>query len=179
MFLLNNNCCAHPSSGPLYSFITASTVLSWQCTGHCQCIHAHALRTLCWHKPLCIVAKHACNRVFYFQYGSIILPRLWASIGVTRSYSSRPFLCALAIVYVGGILSPAYQSTLGAEHVKVYPCSQAPSHHPVSDCLQYIQKKTWSIFTYCKQSKYIRVYFRISCTAVNDLGGWTHWRHMC
>ena len=101
MFLLNNNCCAHPSSGPLYSFITASTVLSWQCTGHCQCIHAHALRTLCWHKPLCIVAKHACNRVFYFQYGSIILPRLWASIGVTRSYSSRPFLCALAIVCWG------------------------------------------------------------------------------
>ena len=32
--------------------------------------------------------------MFYFQYGSIILPGLQASIGVTRSYSSRPFLCA-------------------------------------------------------------------------------------
>ena len=47
------------------------------------------------HKPLCIVAKHACDQVFYFQYGSIILPGLRASIGVTCSYSSRPFLCAL------------------------------------------------------------------------------------
>ena len=30
----------------------------------------------------------------------LILPRLWASIGVTRSYSSRPFLCALDPTYV-------------------------------------------------------------------------------
>ena len=30
---------------------------------------------------------------------SIILTRLWASIGVTRSYSSRPFLCALVYHY--------------------------------------------------------------------------------
>ena len=30
---------------------------------------------------------------------SIILTRLWASIGVTHSYSSRPFLCALVYHY--------------------------------------------------------------------------------
>jgi len=29
-----------------------------------------------------------------FQYGSIVSPWLWASIGVTHSYSSRPCLCA-------------------------------------------------------------------------------------
>ena len=38
-------------------------------------------------------------RVFYFWYSSIILTGLQASIGVTRSSSSRPFLCALASVY--------------------------------------------------------------------------------
>ena len=32
---------------------------------------------------------------FNFSNSSIILPGLRASIGVTRSYSSRPFLCAL------------------------------------------------------------------------------------
>ena len=31
-----------------------------------------------------------------FWYGWIIFPWLWASIGVTRSYSSHLFLCALA-----------------------------------------------------------------------------------
>ena len=35
-------------------------------------------------------------QVFYFYYGSIILTGLWASIGVTRSTTSRPFLYALA-----------------------------------------------------------------------------------
>ena len=34
----------------------------------------------------------------YFLYGSIILPGLQASIGVARSYSSRPFLCTLVHV---------------------------------------------------------------------------------
>ena len=42
-----------------------------------------------------VVAKHARDRVFYFQYSLIILPGLHASIGVTHSYSSHPFLCAL------------------------------------------------------------------------------------
>ena len=40
------------------------------------------------------IAKHVPGVLF-----SIILTRLWASIGVTRSYSSRPFLCALARSY--------------------------------------------------------------------------------
>ena len=35
------------------------------------------------------------TRCSIFKYGSIILSRLRASIGVTRSYSSRPFICAL------------------------------------------------------------------------------------
>ena len=48
-----------------------------------------------WHKPLSIVAKHARDQVFYFQYSSIILPGLRGSIEVTRSYSGRPFLCTL------------------------------------------------------------------------------------
>ena len=39
-------------------------------------------------------------RVFYFQYSSIILTGLWASNGVTRSYSSHFFLCALDKVHV-------------------------------------------------------------------------------
>ena len=44
--------------------------------------------------------------MFYFQYGSIILTRLWAPIGVTRSYSSHPFLCTLdaLIAYYGTVL---------------------------------------------------------------------------
>ena len=37
--------------------------------------------------------------VFYFSYGLIILPLLRVSIGVTRSYSSLPFLCIL-VAYV-------------------------------------------------------------------------------
>ena len=41
------------------------------------------------------VAKHACDQCSIF---TIILLWLQASIGVTRSYSSRPFLCALAII---------------------------------------------------------------------------------
>ena len=39
------------------------------------------------------------TRYFIFSNSSIILPGLQASIGVTRSYSSRPFLCALGIGY--------------------------------------------------------------------------------
>ena len=39
------------------------------------------------------------TRYSIFGNSSIILPRLRASIGVTRSYSSRPFLCALVVVY--------------------------------------------------------------------------------
>ena len=35
-----------------------------------------------------------------FSTGGEILPWLWASIGVTRSYSSRPFLCALALTHL-------------------------------------------------------------------------------
>ena len=35
------------------------------------------------------------TRYSIFSNSSIILPGLRASIGVTRSYSSRPFLCAL------------------------------------------------------------------------------------
>ena len=38
--------------------------------------------------------------MFYFWYGSIILTGLRASIGVTRSYSSHPFLCALDVCKV-------------------------------------------------------------------------------
>ena len=47
------------------------------------------MSSLLWHKPLLL----SMCWVFYF---SIILIGLWASIGVTCSYSSRPFLCALA-----------------------------------------------------------------------------------
>ena len=47
----------------------------------------------CRNKPLLL----STCQVFYFQYGSIILTRLWASIGVTHSYLSHPFLCALDV----------------------------------------------------------------------------------
>ena len=39
------------------------------------------------------------TRYSIFSNSSIILPRLRASIGVTRSYSSRPFLCTLVSIY--------------------------------------------------------------------------------
>ena len=39
------------------------------------------------------------DQVFYFSNSSVILPGLRASIGVTHSYSSCPFLCALEVVY--------------------------------------------------------------------------------
>ena len=42
----------------------------------------------------------ACDQVFYFSNSSIILPGLQASIGVTCSYSSRPFLCTLGLTHV-------------------------------------------------------------------------------
>ena len=41
------------------------------------------------HKALLLRYK----RVFYFKYGSIILIRLLASIGVTHSYPSRLYHC--------------------------------------------------------------------------------------
>ena len=41
-----------------------------------------------WHKPL-LLSMCGCS-IF-----STVLTGLWASIGITRSYSSRPFLCAL------------------------------------------------------------------------------------
>ena len=52
-------------------------------------IHMHSNAQI-----LAVVAKHVLG-VLFFSNISIILPGLWASIGVTRSYSSRPFLCAL------------------------------------------------------------------------------------
>ena len=36
------------------------------------------------------------TRCSIFSNSSIILPGLWASVGVTRSYSNRPFVCTLA-----------------------------------------------------------------------------------
>ena len=39
------------------------------------------------------------TRCSIFSNSSIILPALRASIGVTRSYSSHPLLCALANMY--------------------------------------------------------------------------------
>ena len=44
-------------------------------------------------------AKYARDQCFILQYGSIILPWLRASIGVTRSYSSRPSLVPLKWYY--------------------------------------------------------------------------------
>ena len=41
------------------------------------------------------------TRYSIFSNSSIILPRLRASIGVTRSYSSRPFLCTLGVYHRG------------------------------------------------------------------------------
>ena len=48
------------------------------------------------------------TRCSIFSNSSIILPR-WASIGVTHSYSKRPFLCALYSV----VPKPLYFSTSG------------------------------------------------------------------
>ena len=45
----------------------------------------HVLSLLHWHKPLLLSTWP----------GVLILTRLRASVGVTHSYSSRPFLCAL------------------------------------------------------------------------------------
>ena len=53
-----------------------------------------------------------------FSNSSIILPGLQASIGVTRSYSSRPFLCALgachpqSIAYILCELNSILQATI-------------------------------------------------------------------
>ena len=41
---------------------------------------------------------------FYFWYWWEILPWLWVSIGVTHSYSSHPFLCALGHSYPCAVL---------------------------------------------------------------------------
>ena len=45
------------------------------------------------------------TRYSIFSNSSIILPGLRASIGVTRSYSSRPFLCALVLCMAGKFLA--------------------------------------------------------------------------
>ena len=57
--------------------------------------HTAQLRTCRHERSSRIVAKHARTGCSIFSNSSIILPGLRASIGVTRSYFSRPFLCAL------------------------------------------------------------------------------------
>ena len=46
------------------------------------------------------------TRCSIFSNSSITLPGLRASIGVTRSYSSRPFLCALGVLILTGTSPP-------------------------------------------------------------------------
>jgi len=43
---------------------------------------------------LMLLSVHVTSVLFLVWFNNF--PWLWASIGVTRSYSSRPFLCALA-----------------------------------------------------------------------------------
>ena len=50
-------------------------------------------------------------QVFYYLYSSIILNGLWDSIGVTRSPSSHPFLCALAQRFAWGKLEKSTQES--------------------------------------------------------------------
>ena len=45
------------------------------------------------------VAMRARDQSSIFSIGGEISPWLWASIGVTRSYSSRPFLCTLGAMH--------------------------------------------------------------------------------
>ena len=45
----------------------------------------------------CVAMLLSTCQGFYFQYGSIVLTGLWASIGVTCSSSSCPFLCAVGL----------------------------------------------------------------------------------
>ena len=54
-----------------------------------------------------------------FSNSSIILTRLWASIGVTRAYSSRPFLCALVDTHFK-YKQPAYLSFHGYQSVLLF-----------------------------------------------------------
>ena len=65
-----------------------------------------------------LISTHV-DRVFYFKYGSIILPGLWGSIGVTRSYSSRPFSCALV-----------YANHSDVSHVQLGGLNHLIEHHP-------------------------------------------------
>ena len=65
------------------------------------CVLKDVKDSVCKWYPSLEVEVHAAlllhmTRYSIFSNSSIILPGLWASIGVTRSYSSRPFLCALA-----------------------------------------------------------------------------------
>ena len=53
---------------------------------------------------------------------------------------------------------------------------RVPSHRPVSDCWQYIQKKTL-IHLYILQA--IKIYgYTLESHAVNDFGGLNTWRHV-
>ena len=58
-------------------------------------------------------------RVFYFYYGTIILTGLQASIGVTVSSSSPPFLCALDPGYDSVIYAYMHTDTACIQHVIV------------------------------------------------------------
>ena len=44
---------------------------------------------------LMLLSVHVTSVLFLAQFSNFALTMVWASIGVTLSYSSRPFLCAL------------------------------------------------------------------------------------
>ena len=67
--------------------------------------------------------------MFYFKYGSIVLTGLRASIGVTHSYSSRLFLCAL---------EPVHASTLcGGQRVDCLLYWQQTTVHAPAEVISY------------------------------------------
>ena len=75
-------------------------------------------------------------------------------------------------------LQPVSQWPWGLNTWRCTLVPRVPSHRPVSDCLQYIQKKNPDPSLHTASNQNIWVYFRISYTAVNDFGGLNTWRHV-
>ena len=82
---------------------------------------------MCRQNPL-LLSVHV-TECSIFKYGSIILPRLWASIGVTRSYLSSYAVCVLICSHVHAhSIEPTDQHTFTCS--QLLKLNQTYSHKP-------------------------------------------------
>ena len=88
--------------------------------------------------------------MFYFEHGSIILPGLQAFIGVTRSYSSHPFLCTLAVVNIQSLVPISSCKCLNTQTIIWLHVTRSYSSHPFLCTLAVVNIQSLIPISSCK-----------------------------